>query len=335
MANNQTFDNVRALSPGRSVFNLSYSKKFTCDMGEIIPVMCDEVVPGDVINLAQEMVIRMQPLVAPVLHEINALTHYFFVPYRLLDQDGTFDWEDFISGGPTGESVEVLPRWTPTTTAKGSLWDYMGMPVGINPTGALPLAFPRDAYNFIYNTFYRDENLIAEVAHTSEAILIRAWEKDYFTSSLPWQQRGTAPALPISGTTEAIFSGMTPAWLNIHAAQAITNKQIQTADAAASSNIKRADSAAFAVGDDVQAYLTPAALPPGSNTVDLSTATTFDIADLRLAFQIQKWMERNARGGGPLSPPKGKTHGIFRRNRRRNPRSRRQFGARNAPTQRG
>ena len=188
------YNNVRSNRPGRSVFNLSYDKKFDGDMGYLYPVLCDEVVPGDVVKVGNQIVIRFQSLVAPIMHEINVYTHYFFVPYRLLDDD----WEEFISGGVQGDSAAVLPRWSPTNNAKGSLWDYLGFPVGVVPTGALPLDFPRRAYNFVYNEYYNDQTLNeGGVPLTNESILKRAWEKDYFTSALPFQQRGTAPALPV------------------------------------------------------------------------------------------------------------------------------------------
>ena len=139
------------------------------------------MVPGDSFTLGNECVIRFQPLVAPVLHEINAYVHYFFVPYRLLWED----WEDFITGGVDGEAAPVLPRWHPTAqeAAVGTLWDYLGFPTGVIPNGALPLDFPRRAYNLIYNEFYRDENLQTEVDLDNPDILKRAWSKDYFTSS--------------------------------------------------------------------------------------------------------------------------------------------------------
>lgn len=264
------FSTVQSLYPGRSVFNLSYEKKLTCDMGELIPVMCDEVVPGDVWEIGNEVVIRFQPMVAPILHEINCFVHYFFVPYRLLWDE----WEDFITGGPDGETAPAIPTWNPTTYTEGSLWDYLGFPVGVVPADHLPISFPRDAYNFIYNNYYRDENLIDDILLTNEAILIRAWEKDYFTSSLPWQQRGTAPALPITGTTSA-------EWGSVYATGA--------------SNLT--GSYHYSGGD---IYAPGTAMTKDvleANTIDLSSATTFDIADLRLAFAIQKWMERNARTG--------------------------------------
>ena len=89
------FKQTGSLQPGRSSFDLSYEKKFTCDMGQLIPVMCDEAVPGDIWTIGNQTVIRFNPLVSPVLHEINMYLHIFFVPYRLLWED----WEDFISGG--------------------------------------------------------------------------------------------------------------------------------------------------------------------------------------------------------------------------------------------
>lgn len=273
MKTRNPFQEVRSLYPGRSVFDLSYEKKFTCDMGQLIPIQCDEVVPGDVLSIGNQMVVRFQPLVAPIMHEINAFCHYFFVPYRILWEE----WEDFITGGVDGDDASVLPTWNPTNTAIGSLWDYLGFPTGIVPTGALPIDFVRRAYNRIYNEYYRDENLITEVAETSEIILNRCWEKDYFASALPWQQRGTAPALPISGTTKAVF----PA----------SSEGIATSGYSAWKYSSTKPTFLFTPdADSIRGVL-------NNNTVDLASATTFNVSDLRLAFQIQKWMERNARAG--------------------------------------
>ena len=260
------FDNVGSVNPGRSVFDLSYDKKLTCDFGQLIPVLCDEMVPGDYWNIGNEIVVRFQPMVAPVMHEINCFVHYFFVPYRLLWSS----WENYITGGIDGTDASVLPTWNPTNTAVGSLWDYLGFPTGIVPTGLLPMAFPKYAYNLVYNNYYRDETQIAALDITvNENILLRAWEKDYFTSALPWQQRGTAPALPISGTSHAVWPAVNTS--------ALGNFQYNTST--------------FAPGSTG----TKTALE--LNTVDLSTATTFNVSDLRLAFQVQRWMERNARAG--------------------------------------
>lgn len=274
MRKSNIFTNVGSLNPSRSVFDLSYEKKFTCDMGQLIPVLCDEMVPGDFFQFGNEAVIRFQPLVAPILHEVNMYLHLFFVPYRILwDNAGTDNWETFISGGVDGDETPILPRWEPTNTAQGSLWDFFGFPVGIDPDGAYPIDMPRRAYNLVWNEYYRDESLQTEVALTNETILNRCWEKDYFTSSLLWQQRGTAPALPISGTSHAVWTSTTAMGLAMN----------MTYEGQA--------------GADEYLVSTGAKNALDRNVVDLSTATTFDIADLRLAFQIQKWMERNARAG--------------------------------------
>lgn len=269
MNSNNLFKRVSARNPRRSVFDLSYEKKFDGDMGVLYPVMCDEVVPGDIIKLGNQALIRFAPMVAPLMHEINCFVHYFFVPYRLLWSS----WEDFITSGEDGTDTSTLPRWTPTAYGVGSLWDYLGFPPTIIPTGALPLTFPMNAYNLIWNEYYRDEQIQTAVALTAENLLYRNWEKDYFTSALPWQQKGTSPALPvtITGSTSAVWP-------------AFSGSSAHTIQSNSATNVPF-DAQGKALLDN--------------NTVDLSSAsaTTFDIADLRLAFQIQRWMERNARAG--------------------------------------
>ena len=231
-------------------------------------LLCDEVVPGDIFKIGNQSVSRMQPLVAPVLHEINAYVHYFFVPYRLL-WDG---WETFITGGADGADASTLPLWSPSVAPDvGSLWDHFGFPVGVVPTAtSAPISFPLTAYNMIFNEYYRDETIQPPALLTSETLKPRNWEKDYFTSSLPWQQRGTAPALPIAGIAHAVWpANGTGTGVPM---QSVYNGSWKPYDSATKGLLE-------------------------NNTIDLSTATTFNVADLRLAFQIQKWMERNARAG--------------------------------------
>lgn len=280
---NKIFQRVGNASPGRSTFDLSYAKLFNANAGELIPVMHDEVVPGDVVKIGCEMIVRMQPMVAPVLHEINAYVHYFFVPYRILWDD----WESFITGGADGNDTSTLPvvNFTAINTTKGTLWDMLGFPVGSWTNGGAinPVLFPFDAYYAIWNEWYRDQTLQTEKTTAGESgeLVLRNWEKDYFTSSLPWQQRGTAPALPISGTSSAVFTKATGGG---------TEKagfKVQS-PGGTGADVDLEDDAS-----DIANFNTMFS----DNEVDLSSATTFDVADLRLAFQIQKWMERNARAG--------------------------------------
>lgn len=281
------FNKTGGAKTNRSAFNLSYEKKFTCDMGQLIPVMCDEVVPGDIFNISNDIVLRMNPLIAPVLHEVNVFIHSFFVPYRLLWDE----WEDFITGGVDGDLAPSLPYWRPQPDENqlNSLWDYLGFPVAVDPGNtSSPLDFPRRAYNFIYNNYYRDENLIDEVDLDNTDILKRAWEKDYFTSALPWQQRGVAPALPISGTTSAVWaSDLTLNWPDVEDDGTSNGMFINVpGNAPFNANTKNALEQGFIYESDIN-----------NNTVNLGSAITFSVADLRLAFQIQKWLERNARAG--------------------------------------
>ncbi|QXP07843.1 MAG: major capsid protein [Arizlama microvirus] len=286
---NPIFKMVENNRPKRSMFNLSYEKKFSCDMGQLIPVMCDEVIPGDVISLGSSMIIRFQPLVAPVLHEVDVYVHSFFVPYRLLWED----WESFITGGPLGTDAPTLPRWDPSTNnevALGSLWDYLGFPIlAAAPSAAtlsLPMDFPRRAYAFIFNEYYRDETLQAEVDYDPidplipiEVPYVRNWEKDYFTSSLLWQQRGVSPAFPISGSSSAVF----PAASFNNGAYDLPIGVLSTAD-------NRLITAGAQGALNLETIF-------NNNTVSLSSANPIDIADIRLGFQIQRWLERNARSG--------------------------------------
>ena len=280
MRRNAPYSYAEALHPARSMFDLSYPKMFTCDMGQLIPVMCDEVVPGDVFKIGCQAVIRFQPLVAPVMHEIHMYVHYFFVPYRLLWDD----WEDFITGGDDGQFTAEIPRWGVagwSVPLSGSLWDFMGFPLGVDTDGAYPMEFPKNAYNLIWNEYYRDETLQDEVdLSTNELILNRNWGKDYLTSALPWQQRGTAPALPISGTTHATWAS----------GDIMPSSPANNSGYSATVNDNRLYVATTNGKNNALGFL-------NSNVVDFGSAITFDIADLRLAFQIQRFLERNARSG--------------------------------------
>lgn len=278
------FKNVRTARPSRSLFDLSYSKQLSCDMGQLIPIACDEVIPGDKLKIWNQLLIRMNPLVAPAMHEINAYVHWFEVPYRIL-WDG---WEEFITGGVDGDDSSTVPRWDPTGNNYDlhSLWDYFGFPVDIIPAGALPLDFPRRAYCEIWNQYYRDETLQTELDITdltNDLVLLRNWSKDYFTSALLTELRGTPPALPITGMgaaewdTSAITDGV-PA-----------SGQFNYVESLVADPTIKLNGSTQARDNFIDAL--------NNNTVDLSGATTFTVSDLRLAFQIQKWMERNNRGG--------------------------------------
>lgn len=278
----RAFTNVMTVRPKKSAFDLSHSKLFTGDMGVIYPVCADEVMPGDILKVGCEAVIRMQPLVSPVLHEINVFTWYFFVPYRLLNTD-TFEWVPFITGDEDGDDASVLPRWDPTDYAVGSLWDHLDFPPTIKPTGTLPMAFPLMAYNMVWNEFFRDEMIQDEVDLMQENLLYAAWEKDYYSSARLDQQLGTAPSIPITGSASAV-------WTNANIGASLTGAQTVMASTSVADN--RLD--VSTPGTYGRANLLGAF---NANSIDLSNLVTFDVADMRYIFQVQKWMELNQRAG--------------------------------------
>jgi len=274
---------VSGLRPGRSVFNLSHEVVTSADFGVLYPCLVKDMEPGAKFQLGNNLVIRLNPTIKPVMHDISAYIHYFFVPYRLLWED----WTKFITGDISGNDETPPPTWTPAAgeNDQDTLWDYLGFPIKKDMAGCLPSDFPRLAYNKIYDDFFKDEDLVPSFdPATNTGLLKRAYRKDYFTSARPFTQRGDPAGLPIAGITNADFgdnrysvqSAQTDATAYNPADQQITGSVAGTG-----------------IADALQIRSGPLT---ATNTVDLA-ANTFNIAQLRWAFQIQKWQERNARAG--------------------------------------
>lgn len=309
------FDTVKGLRVPRSAFNLSFDKAFDCEMGQLIPIMCEEVVPGDKFKIGNEMVIRFQPTVAPIPDEIVAKVDYFQVPNRLIfndEIDGVGNnWETFITKGFDGDTTVPLPRWNVSEGKNGvcSLWDYFGFPTGITPAGkSAPLSFCKRAYNLCFNEFYRDENLQEEVDLDSEDILYTNWSKDYLTSALLEQQRGLATALPVDTTVKFDLDDLdgyitSTKALPFEVPDGYFLKReglsVATPDTARAMWVSEFGSSVQGQPDSSNAaYLQAKVL--GGNSINKhidAVSTSFNVSELRLAFQIQKWQERNARGG--------------------------------------
>lgn len=303
------FQALDKASISRSAFDLSHEHKTTFDMGQLIPISCIECIPGDIHRIGAAAVLRMQPMLAPILHQVKLRYYSYFVPYRILDDQ----WEEFITRGEDGESVVALPLFKPAdftasianVTATGSLWDYLGYnPVDVASDIAdpcLPIDYPRRAYVRIWNEFFRvpgiQDALPEAVGVTGEVYmpLYRNWTRGYFEAALPFQQRGLPVALPIFGTANAEFdlpyqSIVSPGagWASV----LVADSQDDLAVA-----VPAVGGGGFATQNTPNFMTKYSEILSDNNSILGNTLSSVDIADLRLAWQTQVWMERNARGG--------------------------------------
>lgn len=284
----------------RSSFDTQYAHKTTFDGGYLVPIYCDEVLPGDMHNVKATMFARLATPLFPVMDNLHLDTFFFFVPNRLVWSN----WVKFMGeqANPSDSISYVVPQITSPEGgyAVGSIFDHFGLPTAGQITGSNTVshnALPLRAYNLIYNEWFRDENLQnSVVVNTGDSgddvadytMVRRGKRKDYFTGALPWPQKGAAVALPL-GTSAPVFLDATYS--------SGTGGLIKRSDTLATIGGSHALSS---VAGDFQAPSAGANVvydPNGSLYADLSTATAATINQLRQSFQIQKLLERDARGG--------------------------------------
>lgn len=292
----------------RNVFNRTAEWKGTAKMGQLIPVLTEEILPGDTYNVQSDMVIRLQALIAPIMHRVDATIHFFFVPTRLLQDD----WETFIGGGKSGTEADSLVAPMINSGESGfatsSLADYLEVPTGVPNLNVL--AYPFRAYNKIWNEWYRNESVQDEVpvstafgpdTLTNTTILRRCWQNDYFTNALLSAQRGPTVYLPLgSSAPVSIFGNGTAVGLTdgngLYAG--ITNGQNGLAAAPGSYGKALPSSSSLSNQSGICWGLTDDATKSGIvGTADLSSATASSINDIRWSFQVQRFFEKMARGG--------------------------------------
>jgi len=280
----------------RSKFNLSYYRLQTQNMGSLYPVGLCEVLPGDTIQHATSALIRCSPLLAPVFHPISVRLHHWFVPNRLI-WDG---WEDFITGGPDGNDASVPPYFDRAWVFKG-LDDYLGLPPLV--TGTQFSALPHRAYALIWNEFYRDQDLQAPMVFskaggrdiTTDITLQQCgWEKDYFTSARPWEQKGPTVTLPLGDTAPVLGIGtgtgvtFTNQNITVHESDGVSRPYFRSMGPAADSP-----------NAENQLYIEENVADTNFPNVraDLSNASAITVNLLREALALQRYEEARARYG--------------------------------------
>lgn len=297
------FNSVQVRKPSRNTFSMPFFKDLSGEMGDLIPIMNEHVLPGDKFKIQVSHLVRFAPLIAPIMHQVDVYFHFWYVPYRQVWSN----WEEFISDTQT-ETPPVFP----TCLAEGStgeIPDYLGIPTKedfdtlYTPSKVSAIDFA--AYGLIWNENYRDQNLQAELdidlADGDNTTLLeeaglfgtplkRAWEQDYFTTALPEPQKGPTVVLPIQGEAEIIWR--------------------ETPDSSDGDVIRDPETGStYPTNDDLWNMAGNLhGSPDGANMslsvdnsrhlfAELSTATQSSINDLRKAYRLQAFLELMARAG--------------------------------------
>jgi len=249
----------------------------TGNMGKLYPVGLQEVLPGDTFRHSTSAMVRLSPMAAPVMHPMQIRLHHFFVPHRLV-WDG---FEDFITGGDDGMNADQVPFLTATTDDIPQEYTRLGSFWGVLPGDSIS-ALPYRGHNLIYNEYYRDQDLVAELPEDNQAIQNVAWEKDYFTTCRPWEQKGADVTVPVTGTAPVRGLGY------------------KQGDSYATGISKTNDDSAGPDGQYKAAFAHVAGAAPHVYT-DLSEASAVSVNALRRAFALERFQEARAQYGSRYS----------------------------------
>ena len=324
------FSQIPATNIPRSVFDRSHNVKTTFNSGYLVPFYVDEVLPGDSFKLDASLFARLATPIVPFMDNVYLETFFFFVPNRLLwDHWQAFNGEKI---NPKDSTDYLVPQATATNAQNLSLWDYMGLPTNVANKLSVS-ALPFRAYYRIWNEWFRDENLQDSdnvglqtndetLDVTSLVPLRRGKRHDYFTSCLPWPQKGPGVEISIGGSADvSILSSTGPFTLQTQADIPFNHNNYAYNIPKGSSfsplysfsfgvgpvGLARASNASASLGsiqgpgiyqgEDDPAKPVNLVIPELKGSANLATATPISINDLRQAFQVQRLYERDARGG--------------------------------------
>lgn len=276
----------------RSAFDRSHGLKTTFDAGKLVPIYSDEVLPGDTFNLSLTAFARMTTPIYPLMDNLYLDVHFFFCPLRLV-------WTNFVKmmgeQDNPGDSISYI---CPTSTApvggyaNQSLQDYLTLPTQV--AGYVHNVFHTRAYNLTYNQWYRDENMQNSVTvdkgdgpdtPTNYVLLNRGKRFDYFTSCLPFAQKGTAIPMPLGLSAPVISTGTAPEFYPLGGGVPYFNLKATAASTSVVTSTAAGQTGAFVFNNNT------------GLVTDLTNATGATINQLRQSFQIQTLLERDARGG--------------------------------------
>ncbi len=324
------FSMIPKTSIERSSFDRSFGYKTTFNEGLLIPFFCDEVLPGDTFKLKTSVLARLSTPIVPVMDNMFLDMQFFFVPNRLLwDHWTNFNGEQ---RDPTDSTDYLVPTITSPVGgfAAQSIFDYLGLPIGVANLSVNSL--PLRAYNLIWNEWYRDENLqdSVTVEHgdsdnvNNYTLLKRGKRHDYFTSCLPWPQKGSSVTVPLAGDITAKDISLVNPLFPFQSGSAFGFNTVS-----AVTSVSGVKSKVYTVNEGTpgsapinNSYVNPQLsvqsqkLPTGSTTggylvmdqdsinniagalqLTSTTQSSVNVNDLRSAFQIQRLLERDARGG--------------------------------------
>lgn len=309
------FSDLPTADVERSTFDMSHSWKGTMEAEKIVPILLQEILPGDTFNIKTTAFMRLATPLKPIMDGLTADIHYFFVPNRLVWDN----WQFFMGerknpdDDPTTVTIPQIEVDLSVNSATGLLTDYMGCPLVTEAEGdgkTFINALPIRGYNLIYNEWYRNQNLIPEVDVPMDngpddglptifgaiSCKNRIKRADYFTRALPWPQKGDPVFLPLGeyapitgiGTNNGRFT-----------AQDVTVNESKAGTGEPDDGNNFYPWAVEVGGDNSGVFIRRANNDADNPAIyaDLTQATAATINDIRTAFQVQRLLERDARGG--------------------------------------